>query len=64
MMQGQVVDLDSQLALRAAKRSADLGLPMADSVMLTAARAHEAPLWTQDADSEGVEGVNYVAKKP
>lgn len=63
-MQGQVVDLDSQLALRAAKLSVDLGLPIADSVMLTTARAHEATLWTQDADFEGVEGVKYVARKP
>jgi predicted nucleic acid-binding protein len=64
MTRGQVVDLDSRLALSAAKLSVDLGLPMADSVMLTTARAHEATLWKQDADFEGVEGVEYVAKKP
>jgi predicted nucleic acid-binding protein len=34
---------------------------MADSIMLVTARAFSAPLWTQDSDFEGVEGVRYVA---
>jgi predicted nucleic acid-binding protein len=63
MTRGQVVDLDSRLALSAAKLSVDLGLPMADSVMLTTARAHEATLWTQDTDFEGMEGVEYVPRR-
>jgi len=63
-MRGQVVDPGSQLALSAAKLSVDSGLPIADSVMLTTARAHEATLWTQDAGFEGMEGVEYVAKRP
>jgi len=63
MQQGKVVDLDATLALRAAKISAELKLPMADSVMLATAQVHEATLWTQDADFEGIEGVEYVEKK-
>jgi predicted nucleic acid-binding protein len=63
MQQGVVVDLDFALALEAAKLSVDLGLPMADSVMLATARAHNATLWTQDADFEQVEGVEYVEKR-
>jgi predicted nucleic acid-binding protein len=63
MQQGVVVDLDFALALEAAKLSVDLGLPMADSVMLATARAHNATLWTQDADFEQVEGVEYVEKQ-
>ncbi len=63
MQQGTVVDLDAAMALGAAKLSVDLGLPMADSVMLTTARAHNATLWTQDADFKGVEGVEYVEKR-
>jgi len=63
MQQGRVVDLDATLALRAAKISAELKLPMADSVMLATAQVHEARLWTQDADFEGIEGVEYVEKK-
>ena len=63
MQQGRVVDLDATLALRAAKISAELKLPMADSVMLATAQVHEATLWTQDADFEDIEGVEYVEKK-
>jgi toxin FitB len=63
MMQGQVVDLDSQMALSAARLSAALRLPMADSVMLATAQAHAATLWTQDGDFEEIEGVEYVARK-
>ena len=63
MMQGQVVDLDSQLALNAAKLSVALQLAMADSVILATAQAYTATLWTQDAAFQGIAGVNYVAKK-
>jgi predicted nucleic acid-binding protein len=59
MQQGQVVDLDVAIALRAAKLGLELRLPLADSVMLATARAHQAVLWTQDADFEGVDGVEY-----
>jgi predicted nucleic acid-binding protein len=40
MQQGAVVDLDTSLAMAAAKVSIDLKLPMADSIMLASARAH------------------------
>ena len=62
MHQGRVVDLPGELALAAARLSAELGMPLADSVMLATARACEATLWTQDADFDGVPGVKYVAK--
>ena len=62
MSQGRVVDLDTDLALRAAKVSVEYKLPMADSVMLATARLCDATLWTQDADFEGVEGVRYVSR--
>jgi predicted nucleic acid-binding protein len=62
MQQGMGVDLDAVIALSAAKLSVELKLPMADSVMLSTARAHNATLWTQDADFKGVEGVQYVEK--
>ena len=35
---------------------------MADSLILATAREYEATLWTQDADFEGVSGVQYKAK--
>jgi len=62
MMQGKVIDLDSTLALSAAKISAEIQIPMADSIMLATSRMHEATLWTQDTDFEGVEGVKYISK--
>jgi predicted nucleic acid-binding protein len=59
MQQGRVVDLDASLALIAARTSVDLGLPMADSIILATARTHQATLWTQDADFKGMTGVEY-----
>jgi predicted nucleic acid-binding protein len=61
--QGQVVGLDTTLALHAAKLSVDRKLPMADSIMLATAQAHGATLWTQDADFENTAGVKYIGKK-
>lgn len=62
MQQGVVVELTASLALDAARLSLDEQLPMADSIMLTTARAYEAKLWTQDADFEDMEGVRYIRK--
>lgn len=59
MQQGRVVDVDGTLALSAARLSAELKLPMADSLILAAAQAHKAVLWTQDADFAAVPGVRY-----
>jgi predicted nucleic acid-binding protein len=63
MNQGKVIDLNQTLALSAAKLSANLKLPMADSLMLATARAYGATLWTQDADFMSVPDVQYIAKK-
>jgi predicted nucleic acid-binding protein len=63
MIQGQVIDLDMDLALSAAKVSTEHKLPMADSVMLATAQTHGATLWTQDADFEEIEDVQYMAKR-
>lgn len=63
MQRGEVVDLDAELALDAARISRETRLPMADSIILATARANDAILWTQDADFEGIEGVEYVRKQ-
>jgi predicted nucleic acid-binding protein len=60
MQQGRVVELSGTLALAAARLSSDLGMPMADSIMLATARAWNAVLWTQDADFESAPDVKYV----
>ena len=59
MQRGTVIDLDANLAIAAAELSAESGLPMADSIILATARAHEAVLWTQAADFKGLERVEY-----
>lgn len=63
MEHGQVVDLNRALAVAAAKTSADLGLPMADSIILATARAYHATLWTQDTHFKDFAGVRYTEKK-
>jgi toxin FitB len=63
MQQGRVVELSGVLALAAARLSVDLGMPMADSIMLATARAWDATLWTQDSDFDGVQGVKYVKRQ-
>lgn len=63
MTQRTVIELDTPLALSAAKLSVLHKLPMADSLILATARAYGATLWTQDADFRGVEGVKYIEKR-
>ena len=63
MLQGQVIELDTPLALRAAKVSIDSGLPMADSIILATALVFEATLWTQDEHFKTLEGVRYIEKQ-
>jgi predicted nucleic acid-binding protein len=62
MQQGAVIALDGPIAMAAAGLSILHRLPMADAIMLATARAHRATLWTQDADFEGIDGVQYRAK--
>lgn len=62
MQQGKVVDLDSNLALEAARLSHELALPMADSIILATANSFEATLWTQDSDFKKIEGVRFIAR--
>jgi len=63
MQQGSVVDLTSNIAILAAKMSIDHRLPMADSIILATARVFKATIWTQDSDFNGIDGVQYIAKK-
>ena len=59
MQQGQVSEMDSTVAVSAARISIDHRLPMADSVMLATARLNKATLWTQDSHFEGLPNVKY-----
>jgi len=62
MSLGITVDLTQEIAINAAKISNDLKIAMADSLILATARTHDATLWTQDVDFEGIEGVEFVRK--
>ncbi len=62
MKQGITINLSDDLALQAAKISLEYQIPMADSIILATARAHEAVLWTQDQDFKDMENVNYFPK--
>ncbi|MBC8332819.1 MAG: type II toxin-antitoxin system VapC family toxin [Anaerolineae bacterium] len=63
MQRGQIADLTTSIALQAAKLSTEFKIAMADSIILATARAHDATLWTQDIDFEGIAGVKYIGKK-
>jgi predicted nucleic acid-binding protein len=58
-----VVELDLATAIVAARLSSQLGLSMADSIILATAQACDATIWTQDAHFKDVAGVKYVEKK-
>ncbi len=60
---GQVVDLTQDLALLASDLSIEHKIPMADSIILATARAHDAILWTQDEHFKDLAGVKYIDKK-
>ena len=63
MQKGTVVDLTVTLAIAASKISLELGLPMADSVIIATAKAFDAAIWTQDSDFKNIAGVKYFPKK-
>ncbi len=63
MKRGRPVDLDADLAISAAELSATTRLPLADSIILATARSVGATLWTQDADFEGLDDVEYRAHR-
>ena len=60
--QGQVVPLDSGIALSAAHFGVVHKLPLADSIIFATAKQFDATIWTFDADFKGLPGVKYFAK--
>ncbi len=57
---GRVVDLDSTLALEAARLGAEHGLPLADAVIYATACQYDATVWTQDQHFAELPRVRYV----
>jgi toxin FitB len=63
MQQGQVIDLDADLAIEAAALGHEEGLALADSIIYTISQRNSATLWTQDAHFSKKPGVQYIEKK-
>jgi len=63
MKQGHVIDLNSDLAVYAAKIGKDHHLAMADSIIYTICKKYNATLWTQDKHFKLLENVTYLNKE-
>ena len=62
MRQGEVIELNDELSLSAAKISKDNKLPMADSIIYATNIKYDGILWTQDKHFMGLKAVNYFEK--
>jgi len=62
MERGEVIDLDSDLAMEAAALGLEENLAFADSVIYAVAKKRDAILWTQDLHFRGKPGVKFKAK--
>ncbi len=63
MKQGLVTEIDIKISIEAAKLSFELKLPMADSLILATARAHNAIIWTQDQHFKNIPDAKYKIKR-
>ena len=63
MQQAKVVEVNTSIAISAAKISFDKNIPMADSLIYTTARLFNATVWTQDFDFKDLDGVKFIKKK-
>ena len=62
MRRAPVIDFTDARAVAAADLSIQHHLTMADAAMYAMALEHRATLWTQDADYQGLAGVQYFPK--
>ena len=62
MRSGIVIPIDEAIAIAAADLSIKHKLPFADSLIYATTLAHNATLWTQDDDFEGLPNVRYFPK--
>lgn len=61
--QGQIVTLDTGIALSAANLGVTHKLPLADSIIYATAKQHAATIWTLDADFSDLADVRYFPKR-
>ena len=62
MQKGRVIDVTTNLAMKASKLSLIHNLPMANSIILATAKAHDCTIWTQEADFKNIPGVKFFSK--
>jgi toxin FitB len=62
MRRARVLDLTDRRAIAASEAATRHGLALANAAIYSMALEHGATLWTQDADYQGLPGVNYSAK--
>ena len=62
MERGEVIDLDSELAMEAAALGLEENLAFADSVIYAVAKKRDATLWTQDVHFRRKPGARFRAK--
>ena len=62
MRLGRVLDFTDARAIAASQIAAHHQLAMADAAMYSMAQEFGATFWTQDADYQGLVGVNYFPK--
>ena len=63
MQSGKIINLDSEIAMNAAKLSFENKIPMADSIILATSIQCNATLWTQDEDFKDYKGkIKYFPK--
>ena len=62
MRRAPVIDFTDARAIAAADVSSKHQLAMADAAMYAMALEHQATLWTQDADYQGLANVQYFPK--
>ncbi|MCY7361698.1 MAG: type II toxin-antitoxin system VapC family toxin [Ignavibacteria bacterium] len=60
MQQSKVVEVNSSIAIQAAKLSFKLKIPMADSLIYITAKNSDALLLTQDSDFIGLENIKFI----
>lgn len=63
MQQGNIVVLDSAIAVEAARLGYKHNVPLADGIILATAYMHKAVIWTQDADFKELKDVKYKKKQ-
>ncbi|HNQ87166.1 MAG TPA: type II toxin-antitoxin system VapC family toxin [Verrucomicrobiota bacterium] len=62
MQQGNVIAVDSALAVSAARLSVLHRLPLADAIIYATARMYAAIVWTQDEHFRDLPGVRFFPK--